>query len=168
MITDLTRSSRGHSLLLVWWRRRQGHEGRVTRGAIVCRCSKQGVLWWLRRLLRRAHPWPHRDGAGTRIVEGGPRRGVAALALLLEPSESLILSVPFPLPLPLSPFWEWGQEGEGPPEDTVVPAAMGAEAIAAVEDAILLRAQSRTLRSVPVLLSYLARSPRVRDHCERC
>jgi hypothetical protein len=116
MITDPTRSSRGHSLLLVWWRHRQGSEGRVTRGAIVCRCSKQGVLWWLRRLLRRAHPWPHRDGAGTRIVEGGPRRGVAALVVVAGAVRVIVLACPLPLalhPCLCHPFGGGGRRGRG-------------------------------------------------------
>jgi hypothetical protein len=32
-------------------------------------------------VLRMAHPWPHRDGAGPGIV-GGPHRGVAAPAIV--------------------------------------------------------------------------------------
>jgi hypothetical protein len=35
--------------------------------------------------------------------------------------------------------WGWGQEGEGPLEDTAVPAMVGTEAAAAVEGTLLLR-----------------------------
>jgi hypothetical protein len=55
----------------------------------------------------------------------------------------------------------WGQEGEGPPEDMAVPTAVGMEAAAAMEGALLLRAWSRTRRPVPGPPSGPARSPRV-------
>jgi hypothetical protein len=38
------------------------------------------MLRWTRRLLlRRTHPWPHRDDAGPGIVEGGPRRDASVV-----------------------------------------------------------------------------------------
>jgi hypothetical protein len=45
-------------------------------------------------------------------------------------------------------YWGWGQEGEGPLQDMAVPAAVGAEAAATVEDALLLRARNRMRRPV--------------------
>jgi hypothetical protein len=105
-------------LLLMRWRSRQGREGGTVGSPVVCRCSKQGMLWWMRwLLLRRMHPWPHRDGAGPGIVEGGTHRGALLLSLLLlsEPLEPLFLSFPFPLPLPLPlpPLLELGARGGG-------------------------------------------------------
>jgi hypothetical protein len=64
--------------------------------------------------------------------------------------------------------WGWGQEGEGPPENMVVPAMVGAEAAAAAEGALHPRARSRTWRLVLGLPSGPARSPRVRGHCRWC
>jgi hypothetical protein len=42
------------------------------------------MLRWTCWLLRRAHPLPHRDGAGPGIVEGGPCRGVVGLAVAVR------------------------------------------------------------------------------------
>jgi hypothetical protein len=56
------------------------------------------MLWWTRRLLRRAHPWPHRDSAGPGIVEGGPHRGarvVVARAVVLVFPLALALILAF-------------------------------------------------------------------------
>jgi hypothetical protein len=70
----------------------------------------------------------------------------------------------FPLPLALTLAFAvvvgvGGQEGEGPPEDTVVPAVVGAKVVAEEEDALHLRARSRTRRPVPRPPSGPARSP---------
>jgi hypothetical protein len=89
-------------MLLVLWGHRQGHEGRAVGGTIVCRCSKQGVLRWTRQLLRRAHPWPHRDGAGPGIVEGVPHRGVAGPTVVAGAVGVVVLAFLFPLPLALT------------------------------------------------------------------
>jgi hypothetical protein len=43
----------------------------------------------------------------------------------------------------------WGQEGEGPPEDTMVPAVVGAEVAPATQGILHLRAWSRTRWPVP-------------------
>jgi hypothetical protein len=66
--------------------------------------------------------------------------------------------------------WGWGQEGEGegPPADTAVPTVVGAEAAAAAEGSLLIRARSRTRRPVHGAPSGPARSHRVRGHCGRC
>jgi hypothetical protein len=101
------------------------------------------------QLLRRAHPWPHQDGAGTGIVDGGPRWGVAGLLLLPEPPKPFFLPFPFHLPLALPPLLGVGQEGEGLPEDMMVPAVVGVGAAAATEGALLLKAPSRMRRPVP-------------------
>jgi hypothetical protein len=81
---------------------------------------------------------------------------------------SCLFPSPCPFPCLCHRCWCWGQEGEGPPEDMVVPAAAGVEAAAATEGALLLRARSRTRRPIPGLPSGPARSPRVRGHCGRC
>jgi hypothetical protein len=78
----------------VCWRHHQGHEGRVVGGAIVRWCSKQDVLRWTHRLLKRAHPWPHQDGVGLGIVEGGPRQGVDARVVVVR---AVVLTLPLPL-----------------------------------------------------------------------
>jgi hypothetical protein len=44
-------------------------------------------------LLRRTHPWPHRDGAGPGII-GGPRQGAPAVV-----AGAIVLAFPFLLPL---------------------------------------------------------------------
>jgi hypothetical protein len=49
---------------------------------------------WL--LLWRTHSWPHRDGVGPVIVEGGPRRGAPAIVA------GAIRAVVLPFLLPLS------------------------------------------------------------------
>jgi hypothetical protein len=56
-------------------------------------------LRWTCQLLRRAHPWLHRDGAGPGIVEGGPCRGVAAPGIV---AGAIILVFPLPFPLTLA------------------------------------------------------------------
>jgi hypothetical protein len=68
---------------------------------------------------------------------------------------------PSPCPCLCRRCWCWGQEGEGPPEDMVVPTVAGVEAAAAAEGALLLRARSRTRRHVPGPPSGPARSPQV-------
>jgi hypothetical protein len=81
--TRLGRPSRSCGLLLVRWRSQQGREGGTVRSPIVRRCSEQGMLWWMRRLLLwRTHPWPHRDGAGLGIVEEGPHWGDPAVVVV--------------------------------------------------------------------------------------
>jgi hypothetical protein len=73
-----------------------------------------------------------------------------------------------PFPCLCRRCWCWGQEGEGPPEDMVVPTTAGVEAAAVAEGALLLRARSRTRRPVPGPPSGPARSPRVQGRCGRC
>jgi hypothetical protein len=103
------------------------------------------VLWWTcRLLLRRTHLWPHRDGAGPGIVEGGSSRGASAVvaAVVVGAAGAVVLAFPLSLTLtlPFGAIVGLGQEGEGPPEDMAVPAATGVEAAAATEGALLLRA----------------------------
>jgi hypothetical protein len=57
--------------------------------------------------------------------------------------------------------WGWGHEGEGAPDNMAVPTAVGTEAVAIVEGALHLRAQSRTQRPVLGPLSGPAQSPQV-------
>jgi hypothetical protein len=131
-------------LLRVRWRIRQGHDGGTTRSPIVCRCSEQGVLWWTRRLLlQRTHPWPHRDGAGAGIG-GGPRRGAPAVVAAVVTGD-IVLAFPLALALTLA-FVAIVREGEGPPNDTMVPTVVSAEAVATTEGTLHLRARSRRLR----------------------
>jgi hypothetical protein len=47
------------------------------------------------QLLRRAHPWPHRDSVGPGIV-GGPRRGVAAPVVVVGATGAVVLAFRFP------------------------------------------------------------------------
>jgi hypothetical protein len=132
------------------------------------------VLWWTHRLLlRRTYHWTHRDGASPGIVEGGPHRGASAIvtAVVARAVGAVVLAFSLPCALTLAfatIVVVWGQEGEGPPGDTAVPAVVGAEAVAAVESTLHLRARSRTWRHVPGPPSGLARSPRVRGRCGRC
>jgi hypothetical protein len=68
-------------------------------------CSKQGVLrWTCWLLLQRTHPWPHQDGAGSGIVEGGPHRSAPAIVatVITGAARAVILTFPFPLPLDLT------------------------------------------------------------------
>jgi hypothetical protein len=122
------------------------------------------VLWWTRRLLlRRTHHWPHRDGASLGIVEGGPHRGAPAIVTTVVARAVGAVVLAFPLPCALTLVFAtivvvWGHEGEGPPGDMAVPAVVGAEAVAAAESTLHLRAQSRTWRHVPGPPSGLARS----------
>jgi hypothetical protein len=78
------------------------------------------------------------------------------LLLLLLLSEPLFLPFPLSLPLPLLSLL-----GVGPSGDTVVPAVVGAEAAAAEEGSLLLRAWSRTRRPITGPLSGPSQSPRV-------
>jgi hypothetical protein len=62
-------------------------------------------LRWTCQLLRRAHPWLHRDGAGPGIVEGGPCRGVVAPIIVAGAIKVIVLVFLLPLPLSLTlPF----------------------------------------------------------------
>jgi hypothetical protein len=85
------------------------------------------------------HPWPHRDGTGPGIVEGGPHRG--APAIVARAARAIVLCFPLPLPLlvPLPLLLGVGQEWEGPREDTTGLATVGVEVAAAAEDTLLLR-----------------------------
>jgi hypothetical protein len=59
------------------------------------------VLRWMRRLLLwRTHPWPHRDGIGPAIVEGGPCRGV--LAVVVGAARVVVLTFPLSFALTLA------------------------------------------------------------------
>jgi hypothetical protein len=78
--------------------------------------------------------------------------------LLPEPPEPLVLPFPFPLPLPLLLSLGLGVGGgrvTGGHDDSY---CGGHRAAPAAEDALLLRAWSRTWRSVPGPLSCPARS----------
>jgi hypothetical protein len=57
------------------------------------------VLRWTRQLLQRTHPWPHRDGVGQGIVEGGPRRGAPTVVAAVV---ARVIVLYFPLPLALT------------------------------------------------------------------
>jgi hypothetical protein len=163
MTIDPTRPSRvtrwGRDLLLVWWRRRQGREGRVAGSTVVCWWSKQGMQQWMRQLLLwRTHPWPHQHGVGPGIIEGGPHRGApfvvarAVRAIVL----AFLLSLTLPLPLPL--LLGVGAGGRGATRGHSGSCCGGMEVAAAAEDTFLLRVWSRTRRPVPRPLSYPVRS----------
>jgi hypothetical protein len=127
------------------------------------------VLWWTRHLLlRRTHPWPHRDGVGLGIVEGGSSRGASAVVAGVAGAVALAFPLPLTLTLAFVAIVGVGAGGEGPPEDMAVPAATDVEAAAVTEGALLLRARSRTRRHVPGPSSGSARSPRVQGRCRRC
>jgi hypothetical protein len=58
-------------------------------------------MWWTCwLLLQRTHPWPHQDGAGPRIVEGGPRRGAAVV--VAGAVRAVVLAFFLPLALTLA------------------------------------------------------------------
>jgi hypothetical protein len=63
------------------------------------------MLWWMRQLLllllQRTHPWPHQDGAGPGIVEGGPHRGAPAVVVAVVTGAIRVIVLAFSLPLPL-------------------------------------------------------------------
>jgi hypothetical protein len=75
------------------------------------------MLRWTRRLLRRAHPWPHRYCVGLGIVEGGPCWGApTVVAGAAKAVVAIILA--FPLPLALTLAFDtivgvWGRRGRG-------------------------------------------------------
>jgi hypothetical protein len=123
-----------------------------------------------RLLLRRTHPWPHRDGAGPGIVEGGPCRGAPTIvaAIVTRAAGATVLAFPLPLPLAFTAVVGVGQKGEGLLEDTLVPAVVGTDAAAAAKGAFHLMVQSRMWRPVPWPPSGPAQSPRVRGCCEWC
>jgi hypothetical protein len=145
--------------MLVRWGCQQGREGRVVGGTIIRRWSEQSVLRWMRRLLRKAHPWPHRDGAGPGIIAEGPCGG--ALAVVIGAARAVSLAFPLPLAfvVVVGVRGQRGRGGEGLPEDTMIPAAVVAGAATAAEDTLLMRAWSRTRRPVPGPLSCPTRSP---------
>jgi hypothetical protein len=63
------------------------------------------MLWWMRQLLlllQRTHPWPHQDGAGPGIVEGGPHRGAPAVVVAVVTGAIRVIVLAFSLPLPLA------------------------------------------------------------------
>jgi hypothetical protein len=107
-------------------------------------------------LLRRAHPWPHRDGVSPGIVEREPHRGVIAPAVVAGAARAIALAFPLALALTLILAFVANVRGggKGPPEDSVVPTEVGMVAtVAAAEGANLLSAWSRTQRPVPRPLS---------------
>jgi hypothetical protein len=57
-----------------------------------------------RLLLRRTHPWPHRDGASPGIIEGGPRWGTPAVvaAVVVRATRAIVLAFHLPLALTLA------------------------------------------------------------------
>jgi hypothetical protein len=70
---------------------------------VVSWCSEQGVLRWMRwLLLRRTHPWPHRDGASPGIVEGGPHRGAPTIVADVVAGVTGAVVLAFILPLDLT------------------------------------------------------------------
>jgi hypothetical protein len=58
------------------------------------------MRWTCRLLLRRMPSWPHRDGAGPEIVEGGPRRG--APVVVVRAVEAVVLAFPLAIALALT------------------------------------------------------------------
>jgi hypothetical protein len=62
------------------------------------------VLWWTHRLLlRKTHPWSHRDGVGPRIIDGGPRRGAPTVVVAVaKATGAIVLAFPFFLALSLA------------------------------------------------------------------
>jgi hypothetical protein len=56
----------------------------------------------MHRLLRRTHPWPHRDGAGLEIVEGGSYWGAPAIVATVIAGASIVVVLTFSLPLILT------------------------------------------------------------------
>jgi hypothetical protein len=58
------------------------------------------MRWTCRLLLRRMPSWPHRDGAGPGIVEGGPRRG--APVVVVGAVEAVVLAFPLTIALTLA------------------------------------------------------------------
>jgi hypothetical protein len=71
------------------------------------------MLWWTRRLpLWRTHPWPHRDGAGLKIVEGGPHRGAPAIVAIVV-AGAIVLVFPLPVALTLAFAANVGVEAGG-------------------------------------------------------
>jgi hypothetical protein len=72
-------------------------EGGAVKSPIVRRCSKQGALRW-------THPWPHRDGVGPRIVEGGPCKGAPAVVV----GAILVFSLPLAITLTFATVVEVG------------------------------------------------------------
>jgi hypothetical protein len=87
------------------------------------------------------------------MVEGGPHWGAPAIvaAIVVGAVRAVVLTFPLPLALTLTfaAIVGLGQEGEGPPGDMTVPAVVGAEAAAAAEGVLHLRAQGRAWMSVP-------------------
>jgi hypothetical protein len=62
------------------------------------------LRWTCQLLLQRLHSWPHRDGAGSGIVEEGPRRGAPAIiaAVVAGAVGDIVLAFPLPLALILA------------------------------------------------------------------
>jgi hypothetical protein len=61
------------------------------------------MSWWVCWLLRRrTHPWPHRDGASPRIVEGGPCQGTPTIIAVVVAGAAKAIALAFPLPLDLT------------------------------------------------------------------
>jgi hypothetical protein len=54
-----------------------------------------------RLLLQRTHPWPHQDGVGPGIVEGGPHRG-APVVVVVVVAEAVVLAFSLPFALTLA------------------------------------------------------------------
>jgi hypothetical protein len=122
------------------------------------------MLWWTCQLLRRAHPWPHRDCAGPGIADGRPRRGVAASAAVVVIGV-VVLTFPLALTLAFAAVVGGGGKRGGVSEDSTVLAEVGVEE---EEDALLLRVQIRTWRPVLGPPSCPVQSPRVQGCCRWC
>jgi hypothetical protein len=64
------------------------------------------------------HPCPHQDGAGLEIIEGGPRRGVAAPPIVTRVAGAIALAFPLALALAFAAIvCGGGRGGKGLPED---------------------------------------------------
>jgi hypothetical protein len=61
------------------------------------------------------HPWPHRDGAGPGIVEGGPCWGAPTIvaAIVTGATGATVLAFPLPLTLAFTAVVGVGVEGGG-------------------------------------------------------
>jgi hypothetical protein len=106
-----------------------------------------------RLLLRRTHPWPHRDGADIGIVEGGPSRGASAIVTAVV-AGAVVLAFPLPLALTLAfaaVVGVGGRRGRG-----------------RLRTWQFLRRRAWRQQLLQRAPSGSARSPRVRGHCGWC
>jgi hypothetical protein len=87
------------------------------------------------------HVWPHREGVGVGIVEGGPRGGVATPAVVVGAAVAVALALTLAFVIIV-----WGGAGgEGSPEDSTAVAKVGVVTVVVpTMGTLLLRAWSRT------------------------